>query len=230
MKRPQEGNTGGCSHTQIINAAVSDYSDMFASNRTESPRPYKKTKQGQDTGPRATAESSGLLHTQQDLELCFGPTQQPSLNTVEGMVQWGTIPARLPLVEFSRPVLQLCGHKQSHGTAGLRGRKNLPGLLHLPISTVSVEQCCLLPQLLPQAAWMQGEPCIALYSLLLAIQPPHCSHPALQPSCPLRNALENHKTLRHKGRHQKSRRWDSTKSFILERWVTFCYENGGRRG
>lgn len=49
----------------MINAAVNDYSDVFTCNRTNSPCPYKQTKQDQGTGSRATAESSGLLHTQQ---------------------------------------------------------------------------------------------------------------------------------------------------------------------
>lgn len=123
MKRPQKCNTGGCSLIQMINAAVSDHSDVFTRNKINSPCPYKQTKQGQDTGPRPAAESSGLLHSQQDLELCLGPSRQPSLDTVEDMVEQGTPPTSLPLAELSCPVGQLCGHKQSHGTAGFRGRK-----------------------------------------------------------------------------------------------------------
>lgn len=56
------------------------------------------------------------------------------------------------------------------------------------------------------------------------MQMPCYIHPMLQPSCWLRNALGNHKTRRHKGRQQKSRWWDSTKSFILERWVTLLWK------
>lgn len=107
----------------MINAAVSDHSDVFTRNKINSPCPYKQTKQGQDTGPRPAAESSGLLHRQQDPELCFGPSRRPSLDTVEDMVEQGTTPTRLPLAELSCPVGQLCGHKQSHSTAGFRGRK-----------------------------------------------------------------------------------------------------------
>lgn len=135
MKRPQKCNTGGCSLIQMISAAVSDYSDMLTSNRTNSLRPYKLTKQGQDTGPRATAESSGLLHIQQDLELCFGLSQQLSLDTVEGMVEWGTTPARLLLAEFSHPIRQLCGHSRAMAQLASEAEKS-------PWPVTFTNSCC----------------------------------------------------------------------------------------
>lgn len=95
MQRPQKRNTGGCSFIQMINAALSYYSDVSTHNRTNSPCPYKQTNWGQDAGPRATAEFSGLSHTQRDLELCFG--WQPPLNTGEDVVEHGATTTRLPL-------------------------------------------------------------------------------------------------------------------------------------
>ena len=135
MKRPQECNTGGWSLTQMINTAVSDYSYTFTSNRTNSLCLYKQTKQGKDTGPRATAEPSGLLHTQQDLELCFGLSWLLSVDMVEGMVKWGTTAARLPLVEFKHHIRQLCAHSKAMAQLASQAEKS-------PWPVIFTNNCC----------------------------------------------------------------------------------------
>lgn len=152
---------------------------------------------------------SGLLHTQRDLELCFG--WQPSPNMGEDMVEQGTTATRLPL-QSSAILLGSCVVTGRAMAQLASEAEKSPWILHLLLAAVWV-------------LWMQGEQDnIALCSLLLAVQLPCYTHPMLQPSWCLRNVLENHKTLSHKGRHQKSRWWDSTKSFISETWVTSLWK------
>lgn len=130
MKRPQKYITRGFSFIQMIHDALSYYPDVSTHNRTNSPCPYKQTNWGQDASPRLFR---AVAHSARPGAV-FWLTAVSQYGGGHGRTRDHSNQAAL--AELSHPVGQLCGHRQSHGTAGFRGRK-------ISLDFTFTTSCCL---------------------------------------------------------------------------------------
>lgn len=125
----------------MINAAVSDHSDVFTRNKINSPCPYKQTKQSQDTGPRPAAESSsarsGALFWPE-------PTAISRHGGGHGRTRDHTNPSAFGRAQLSCWAAVWAQAEPRH--SWLQRQENLPGPLRLLKAAVSAEECCCVPR------------------------------------------------------------------------------------